>query len=133
MWRHARGLAHAFAWNELLTAAAKYWFQRERPFHDTELVNGTLRRIDDRASFYSGRSSHIFTFATYMSAMARDDSPAPWAGWAATAGLYGLAGWVASARAIDGQHNWSDVVVGSLAGTGVAFKINWDVEELIRE
>lgn len=131
-WRHVRGFAHSLLWNEILTAAFKYSVQRERPFHDREKAQGTLR-ADDRMSFYSGHASHVFNFATYSSAMARAYLPNRWLGWGATAGLYGMAAYVGAARAIDGQHNWSDVLVGAFAGSVVGFKINLDVEDLLKE
>lgn len=110
-----RGLFHAHLMTEMATSLAKLSVQRRRPFYDTEKAKGTLR-ADDTRSFFSGHASHVFAFATYSTRLVYETSHGHWASLAYGLTLHSLAGWVASARAIDGQHHWNDVITGSAVG-----------------
>ncbi|NBO38797.1 phosphatase PAP2 family protein [bacterium] len=117
---YLRGLVHAHLWNEFFTSSAKGWFGRKRPFYDTVERRGEARQ-DDRYSFFSGHASHAFTFATYATHLAFAELREPRSAWVYATLLNATATWVASSRAIDKQHNWSDVLVGSLVGVGVGY------------
>ena len=110
-----RGWIHAHLVTEIATSFAKNTFQRERPFYDTVQKNGTVRE-DDRRSFFSGHSSHAFTFANYSSRLVWDNVANQEVGLLYGAVSFGLATLVAGTRAYDGQHHWSDVVAGSAVG-----------------
>jgi len=114
-----RGWIHAHLINEIVTVFSKNTFQRKRPFYDGVARTHPQLRDSDRQSFFSGHSSHAFTFAAYGSQYIWTLSDYnPWA-WVHSGVLFGLASWVASTRAIDGQHHWSDVLVGAAVGTTI--------------
>ncbi len=117
VWTYLRGWMHAHLATEIVTSWAKLTFRRQRPFYETEKQNGTLRK-DDTMSFISGHSAHAFAFSTYAGALLRSQIENPWAGWGVSCGLWGLSSWIATARAVDGQHHWSDILVGSGVGIG---------------
>lgn len=138
MWpQHIRGWIHAHLANELLTGFAKMSFQRHRPFYDTEVERekqGLTRvREDDSFSFFSGHSSHAFTFAAYGSSVFRKALPYKWLGWTLTGGMYSAAAYIGATRAIDAQHYWSDVLTGAFVGTIVGNLIFQRVEDVIVE
>lgn len=115
-----RGWAHAHLITEIFTLLSKNTFQRKRPFYDNVYKdNPNHIRLSDKQSFFSGHASHAFTFASYGSyfilGITEKD---PWA-WAYSGLLFGLAAWVAGSRAFDGQHHWSDVMVGASIGATV--------------
>lgn len=120
VYTHFRGLIHSHLWTEFLTSSAKSWFGRKRPFYDTVERRGESRQ-DDRYSFFSGHSSHSFAFATYASRIAFSVLKDPQLSWFYAILLNSSATWVASSRAFDKQHNWSDVIVGSLVGAGIGY------------
>lgn len=113
---HIRGWVHAHILTELVTISAKKGFQRHRPFYDTELASRRAR-VSDRHSFFSGHTSHAFATATYASLLVHEYLPNPAAAWVLSGLFYAGASWVGSARALDGQHHWSDVAAGAVAGT----------------
>jgi membrane-associated phospholipid phosphatase len=125
-----RGWIHAHLVTEMITSFAKVTFQRPRPFYELEKRKGRLRK-DDRFSFFSGHASHAFAFAGYSSSMvlAHTDNSAGAVFY--TAGALTLASMVARARAIDGQHNWSDVVAGSLVGLTTGVLIQTRVDQVV--
>ena len=130
-FRHLRGFIHSHLWTEFFTSSAKVYFGRKRPFYDTVARRGEARS-DDRLSFFSGHSSHSFAFATYASLIAhselRDDNLA----WLYTGLFSATAAWVAGSRAVDRQHNWSDVIVGSFVGSSVGYLTFSRVERVAR-
>lgn len=115
---HVRGLVHSHLWTELFTSGAKAFFGRKRPFYDTVLRRGEARR-DDRFSFFSGHSSHSFALASYVSQLAIYELKSSALSYIYSGALYSIATWVGASRAIDRQHNWSDV----LTGAGVGFTV----------
>lgn len=118
IWAHARGLLHTHLLTELLTISSKNTFGRRRPFYDAEAAAGRAG-TDDRRSFFSGHASHAFALASYGVTLAWQEIDNPWVATTFT-GLFGLtAGWLASSRAFDGQHHWSDVAVGAAVGSAV--------------
>lgn len=117
---HFRGLIHTHLLTEFLTSSAKNFFGRRRPFYNTELRNGT-DRIDDRRSFFSGHSSHSFAFAGYLSQVALSELKDSTQAWFFVTLLNGVAVWVGSSRAVDYQHNWSDVLTGTVVGGGMGY------------
>ncbi|NBX18104.1 MAG: phosphatase PAP2 family protein [Proteobacteria bacterium] len=119
---HIRGLVHSHLWTELLTSGAKVYFGRKRPFFDTAERTGKAGR-DDRLSFFSGHSSHSFAFATYASQLGFHEIKSRPVSWLYASVLYSTAAWIASSRAVDRQHNWSDVLVGSAAGAGIGYLV----------
>lgn len=130
-WRHLRGFIHSHLWTELFTSSAKVYFGRKRPFYDTVARRGEAR-TDDRLSFFSGHSSHSFAFATYASSLAHAELHDKSVAWLYT-GVFSLtAAWVAGSRAVDRQHNWSDVLVGSLVGSTVGYLTYSRVQEVGR-
>jgi membrane-associated phospholipid phosphatase len=129
---HLRGWIHAHMITEIVTSFAKTSFQRPRPFYEKERVKGTLRK-DDRLSFFSGHASHAFAFAGYSSSLMLSETQNSWGAIAYTAGAMTLAGAVARARAIDGQHNWSDVFAGSLVGLTTSVLVQRRVSEVVMD
>lgn len=134
LWPHVRGWIHAHLVNELATSVAKQFFLRKRPFYDSEVEKSergeTTVRDDDMRSFFSGHSSHAFTFATYTSLLIGEHAPR-YVSVPAAVALYTGASYVAAARAIDGQHNVSDVVVGALVGSVITYAIKARVDDVI--
>lgn len=126
--RHLRGLAHSHLWTELFTSSAKVFFGRKRPFYDTVLRRGEARR-DDRFSFFSGHSSHSFALATYVSQLAAYELKSSQLAAVYSGALYSIAAWVGASRAIDKQHNWSDVLTGAAVGSTVGYLMFWQVVE----
>lgn len=118
--RHLRGFIHSHLWTEFFTSSAKVYFGRKRPFYDTVERRGEARR-DDRLSFFSGHASHSFAFSTYASLIAQDELPNRQVAWLYTGLLSLTASWIASSRAMDRQHNWSDVLVGAGVGSAVGY------------
>lgn len=129
---YVRGWIHAHLVNEIFTTFAKTTFQRPRPFYDSELAKGTTRE-DDRFSFFSGHASHAFTFAGYSSAMVLAESDYAAGGYVYTLGALSAAAVVARARAVDGQHNWSDVVAGGLVGLTTGVLMQHRVQEVVED
>ncbi len=117
---HLRGLMHTHLWTEFFTSSAKVYFGRKRPFFDTVERRGESRR-DDRLSFFSGHASHAFAFATYASQLALHELKSSKVSWSYVFLLNASAAWVASSRAVDKQHNWSDVLTGAAVGTAVGY------------
>lgn len=117
---HVRGLIHAHLWTEFFASSAKNYFGRRRPFYDSELRNGTIRS-DDRRSFFSGHASHSFAFAGYLSQLALNELKDSGQAWFFVTLLNGVAVWVGSSRAVDHQHNWSDVLTGAGVGGTIGF------------
>gem|GEM_PF-621649 len=126
-----RGWIHTHLATELATTFAKVTFQRPRPFYDMEVAQGLTPRKDDRFSFFSGHASHAFAFAGYSSSLVMKYTDNSIGGMAYTAGALTVAGVVARARAIDGQHNWSDIVVGGLVGATTSVLMFNRVEAVI--
>lgn len=128
LWPAVSGLVHTHLATELATGFAKRFWLRRRPFYHHKLDNTGRVTEDDSYSFFSGHSSHTMAFAVYMSHVLRGAVDNPWITWSGTAALVATAAWVGSARAIDGQHNWSDVLtgaaVGGLIATFVAHKVD---------
>jgi len=129
--RHLRGFIHSHLWTELFTSSAKVYFGRKRPFYDTVERRGEARS-DDRLSFFSGHSSHSFAFATYASLVAHNELRDSHLAWLYTGLFSATASWVAASRAIDRQHNWSDVIVGSLVGSSVGYLTYSRVQQVAR-
>ena len=116
-----RGWIHAHLLTEMATATAKVAFQRKRPFYDrvkkASLANaGPPPREDDRFSFFSGHASHAFAFAGYSTALVLRYLDFSWFTVGYTVTSLGFATYIAASRALDGQHNWSDVVTGAAVG-----------------
>lgn len=117
---HIRGIIHSHLWTEFFTSSAKIYFGRKRPFYDTVERRGEARR-DDKLSFFSGHASHAFAFATYSSQLAFAELKSEPLAWTYASLLNGTATWVASSRAVDNQHNWSDVIAGAVVGSTVGY------------
>lgn len=127
--RHLRGFIHSHLWTELFTSSAKVYFGRKRPFYDTVARRGEARS-DDRLSFFSGHASHSFAFATYASLVAHNELRDSHLAWLYTGIFSATASWVAASRAIDRQHNWSDVIVGSFVGSSVGYLMHSRVQQV---
>lgn len=119
---HLRGLIHTHLWTELFTSSAKVYFGRKRPFFDTVERRGEVRR-DDRFSFFSGHASHAFAFATYASQLALHELKPSELSWTYVILLNTSAAWVAASRAVDKQHNWSDILTGAAVGSTVGYLV----------
>lgn len=128
LWPAVSGLVHTHLITELATGFAKRFWLRRRPFYHHKLETTGRVAKDDSYSFFSGHSSHGMAFAAYMSHLLHGSVDNPWISWSGSAALVAAAAWVGSARAIDGQHNWSDVLtgaaVGGLIATYVAYKVD---------
>jgi membrane-associated phospholipid phosphatase len=126
LWPAVSGLVHTHLATELLTGFSKRFWLRRRPFYNRKLAETGYVAEDDSYSFFSGHASHSMAFATYLSWVLHENVENQWITWTSTAGLVATAAWVGSARAIDGQHHWSDVItgatVGGLVATFVAYK-----------
>lgn len=129
VWIHLRGLIHSHLWTEFFTSSAKVYFGRKRPFYDTAERLGDVRR-DDKLSFFSGHASHAFAYASYASQLAFNELNSTPLAWTYAAILNGTASWVASSRAFDKQHNWSDVITGAAVGTAVGYFMYQRVQHL---
>ena len=88
---------------------------------------------DGRKSFISGHSSHSFNLFGYASLVIGGryvwgegaTSRSRRAGVAGQAVMMGSAFYITSSRIRDGRHHLSDVIVGSLIGTGIANLSYW--------
>ncbi|MBX9837322.1 MAG: phosphatase PAP2 family protein [Silvanigrellaceae bacterium] len=128
---HMRGWLHAILLTEIATSTAKISFQRKRPFYDNVNTDGPST-YDNRFSFFSGHSSHAFSFATYSSALMFEYSNSQILNWSYAALSYSAATWIASSRVKDHAHNVSDVVVGGLVGTLISAAVFYRVENTIQ-
>jgi membrane-associated phospholipid phosphatase len=117
LWLNLRGFVHAHLANEFLTSLAKVSFARKRPFYDGVKARGEHLREDDLKSFFSGHSSHAFTFASYSTSMIFRYSENPILNYSLATVFASSAVLIGGARYADGQHNLSDVIVGALVGT----------------
>lgn len=111
-----RAWVHAHLVTEMATTFAKVTFQRHRPFYDSAAQRGTPS-ADSHFSFFSGHASHAFAFATFSSSLIFNYVDYPIVPYAYTVAIFTTATWIASARAIDGQHRWSDVGTAAVVGT----------------
>jgi membrane-associated phospholipid phosphatase len=130
------GLAHAHLLTEVFTSFSKLSFQRPRPFLEAEKTKGNAIRDDDRLSFFSGHSSHVFAFSAYTSAMIWQSTDNGWVRGFYTLFAASAASWVGSSRAIRGQHNWSDVIVGAAVGSATGIWVRcrtYETEKKLRE
>lgn len=120
--------AQAYGLNLTLTQTVKILVGRERPYFALGR-QPTVERTDDATlSFFSGHSSSSFCLAAFVARDITDaldqhalpDAPASTRFWLLrvlpSAGLYSIAGLVATSRVVDQQHYVSDVLVGSLVG-----------------
>lgn len=130
-YRYLRGFIHSHLWTELFTSSAKVYFGRKRPFYDTVARRNEARK-DDRLSFFSGHSSHSFAFATYASLIAHNELRERNLAWLYTGIFSVTASWVGASRAVDRQHNWSDVIVGGLVGASVGYLTYSRVQQVAR-
>jgi membrane-associated phospholipid phosphatase len=129
VWTHARGLIHAHLLTELVTISSKNFFGRRRPFYDTAEAQGGAG-LDARRSFFSGHASHGFALAAYGMTVAWREIENP-AVAATFSGLFALtAGWLASSRAFDGQHHWSDVAMGAAVGSSIGYWVGKRVNDI---
>jgi membrane-associated phospholipid phosphatase len=130
VWLSLRGLTHAHLINEMFTSLAKVTFARKRPFYDGVKERGETLREDDLKSFFSGHSSHAFTFAAYSSAMLFRYSLNKPLTYTFTSIFVAGASLIAGARYKDGQHNLSDVIVGALVGTATGLFYEYKASEV---
>ena len=127
---HTRGLIHSVMATELTTSFAKVTFRRPRPVVEGEKKRGGSIREDDYYSFFSGHASHAFNLASYTTGLVHSYVPCTICSVFFGTTAYTAAAFVASARAIDGQHNWSDVAVGSLVGLATGLLMQQRVTEV---
>lgn len=132
VWAHIRGLIHTHILTEIFTIGAKNSFGRKRPFYDTERSAGR-DTLDDRRSFFSGHASHAFAFALYGSSIAHDYLESQTSQWLYTGLMTGTAAWISASRAVDGQHNATDVLAGSAVGSAVGYFIASRVTEVSKD
>lgn len=105
--------------NALATNIVKILSARERPYHHY----GTLgsRGADDYASFFSGHTSVAFSQAVANAMMLSKSYPEQETLiWASLLGTAGLTGYL---RVAGDMHYLSDVLVGALAGSTIAWLI----------
>lgn len=116
--------AEAHAVNAMLTSATKVLVQRPRPYtYSDDAVVATHGGRDRRHSFISGHSSVGFTSAvagSYLYGASQCDPQAAAAMWGAE---LLLASFTATLRVRAGKHFYSDVLAGSLVGTGLGILI----------
>lgn len=111
--------------NHLLTAAAKVFFRRPRPFSYRKGADCGFD-IDDpdaNMSFFSGHASGSFAAAVAGSLLLSEvglDSRTRAAVWGTE---LALAAATANLRARAGKHYYSDILVGALVGTGVGIAL----------
>lgn len=116
-----RGLIHTHLLTEIATSGAKNFFGRKRPVYDYEFKNNSdTLRVDDRRSFFSGHASHAYAFVHYSSRMVFDNAKHKWAAALYGVGAYTAAAAISTARAIDGQHNWTDILAGGIVGFSIS-------------
>jgi membrane-associated phospholipid phosphatase len=125
-----RGWLHGVLLTELATSTAKVTFQRKRPFYDTKEQEYNSTSYDDRFSFFSGHSSHAFSFATYSSALMFQYSNSLFLKWSYAALAYSTATWIASTRVKDHAHNVSDVIAGGIVGTIITAAVFYRVQQV---
>jgi membrane-associated phospholipid phosphatase len=130
--RQVRGWLHAVLLTELSTSFAKTLFQRKRPFYDFALSHEGRVVADDRFSFFSGHASHVFSFATYSSALMLRFCSYPSVSWAYSAVIFSFATWVAASRVTDRAHYVSDVLFGGAVGTLVSSAVFYRVQDVER-
>lgn len=127
IWTQARGWLHATLLTEIATSSGKVTFQRKRPFFDTEFNQYGTTSDDDRFSFFSGHSSHAFSFATYSSLVMFEYSSSPVVNWIYSAAAFAGASAVAYSRVNDHAHNVSDVIVGGIVGSVISASVFYRV------
>ena len=129
---HARGWLHAILLTEIATSTAKVTFQRKRPFYDYPNADGP-NSYDNRFSFFSGHTSHAFSFATYSTALMFEYSNSRILNWSYAALSYAGATVIANSRVTDHAHNVSDVIVGGIVGTLISAAVFYRVENVIQK
>jgi hypothetical protein len=121
--------AEAHAINFALNTAVKYAIRRPRPY--THHRNGQVRRLhdcprveDDCLSFYSGHSSTAFTSAI-AGGYLMNETFAPSQSFRMLTWGTLMAGAAAAAhlRVRAGKHFYTDVVVGTLLGSGIGMMV----------
>lgn len=132
VWSYARGAIHAHLWTEFFTSSAKNYFGRKRPFFDAAQRRGGAV-TDDHRSFFSGHAAHSFAFATYSTQLAFDQIKEKSVAWIFAGLLNGTALWVGASRAIDHQHNWSDVLTGAIVGSSLGYLTYQRVRDVHQE
>ena len=108
-----------FAVNSMVTNLAKIMAARERPYH--HYGTSKPRGAEDHASFFSGHSSVAFsqavTNAMLLSESYPEQSGLIWSSLISTAGL------TAYLRVAGDMHYCSDVIIGAVAGSFIAWSI----------
>jgi len=113
----------SFGFTYLFTCIIKISVGRYRPYYDPEFHND----IESRLSFPSGHSSVSFSSAVFMSLylcgkmrIFRQTSGSMVSKMMVIFVPIVAAGYVAVSRTVDYHHNFSDIIAGSLLGSGMA-------------
>jgi membrane-associated phospholipid phosphatase len=119
-------IAQAVTLSALINQLVKFSAGRERPFVHAlppEQRAHTAHPADNNLSFYSGHTSMAFSLAVAAgtTAQIRHYRGAPFI-WAIGLPLAALAGYL---RIAADRHNFTDVLVGALVGSGVGFLTPW--------
>jgi len=115
--RHAHGYLMAISLNQFGTSFVKGIVGRRRP--NEEAARALGRRTRSK-SFYSGHASNTFCLATYATLYAWRRTDRSIVRAAVPLALYGAATYTAWSRVAEHRHYPSDVIVGGVAGSGVA-------------
>ena len=97
--------------SSVITLAAKYTFNRERPFQEDSLI--IKASSGGSPSFPSGHASLAFSFATSLSIL--------YPKWYVIAPSFAWASLTCYSRMYLGVHYPTDVIAGAIVGSGSAF------------
>ncbi|MER3329503.1 MAG: phosphatase PAP2 family protein, partial [Candidatus Kapaibacterium sp.] len=104
-----------------LNSITKSIVGRYRPFsYDTATVENVLYDYDTRYSFYSGHSSTAFASAVFNIIILTSQSGGLNKTIGVTLNIVNATA-IATLRVMAGKHFFSDVIVGALVGSGIAY------------
>jgi len=127
-YTNAKGFTETIVITSLTTQIAKLSIGRKRPDYN-DRINKNYNITDGLYSFWSGHAAMSFSIATYTSLYIMEHV-GHWNNYYYITGkvlsssiLFGMATWTSASRVENNRHYTSDVVVGSIIGSLIAFTI----------
>ncbi len=123
-YQNLKGFSAALTLTLFTTSLTKNIFGKKRPSYNN--YPESAKNKDGRKSFFSGHSSFSFCVATYISFylfnhISTDINDYIFFKLSLSVSLHILAGYVAYTRVDDHKHFASDVIIGGLVGSGIAY------------